>query len=575
MEDKSNIYKRAWWKEAIAYQIYVRSFKDSNNDGIGDIKGIIEKIPYLKRLGVDAIYLNPINKSPNDDNGYDVSDYYSIMDEFGTMEDFDSLLSTLHKNNMRLIMDLVINHTSDEHPWFIEAKKSKSNKCHDFYMWRDGKNGAPPNNWTSFFGGSAWEYNVSTDEYYLHIFSKKQPDLNWENKRVKEAVFDIINFWKNKGVDGFRFDAINHLAKDPIFKNAEVLKDGSLDMLPRIQNLPPVHDYIKEIRTNVLKGDSIAVIGEAGGISYEKAKDYTNIPEDKLHMLFHFDMHSIGRGEKPWLRIPPNISEIKEKFSGWSKRGNEEGWNPVFYSNHDTTRTLSRLGDTKKFRSESAKLLGLLQMTMRGTPFIYYGDEIGMSNPTDFKLEDYRDVAVKNEYELQVIKGNVKKEDFLLGLSYTNRDNSRTPMQWDKSSNCGFSNATPWIRPATDYLTVTVESQENDPDSILSFYKTLIEIRKNHPVLIYGSFKEYFKDNNQVYVYERFDGSDFGISDETRYIIFLNMKDSSIKLELGEYPEIDLIDDELLISNYADRKIYGSVLELRPYEAFLVALNKG
>ncbi len=573
MTEIKNKYNRTWWKEAVAYQIYVRSFMDSDGDGIGDIRGIINKIPYLKNLGIDAVYLNPINKSPNDDNGYDVSDYFDIMDEFGTMTDFDELLNTLHKNNMKLIMDLVINHTSDEHPWFMEAGKSRKNKYHDYYIWKDAKNGTPPNNWTSFFGGSAWEYNAPTDEYYLHIFSRKQPDLNWENNEVKKAVYEIISFWKNKGVDGFRFDAINHLAKDPEYRDADVLKDGALDMLPRIQNLPPVHDYIKEIRMNILDGDSIVVIGEAGGISYEKAKVYTNIPEDKLHMLFHFDMHSIGRGEKPWLRVPPNISEIKEKFSGWSERDPIEGWNPVFYSNHDTTRTLSRLGDTQKYRSESAKLLALLQMTMRGTPFIYYGDEIGMTNPVDFKIEDYRDVAVKNEYELQVVKGNVREEDFLLGLSHTNRDNSRTPMQWNKNENSGFTHGTPWIRPASDYLTVNAESEESDPSSIFSFYKELIQIRKKHPVLIYGKFREYFKDDNRVYVYERFDANDFGISDKTGYLIILNMSNTFIDLDQEKAPGLSFQDSELLIGNYEDTVSVGSVLKLRPYEALLFPLD--
>lgn len=564
--------RREWWKEASVYQIYVRSFKDSNGDGIGDINGIIEKIPYLEFLGVDAVYLNPVNKSPNDDNGYDVSDYYDIMEEFGTLEDFKTLIGELHRRGIRLIMDLVINHTSDEHPWFQEARRSRTNPYHDFYIWHSGNGGQPPNNWTSFFGGSAWEYNVGTDEYYLHIFSKKQPDLNWENARLREAVYNIIHYWKNLRVDGFRFDAINHLAKDPALMDAGRLSDGSLDMLPRIQNLPPVHDHIRSIRENALNDPSVVVIGEAGGIGFETAKAYTSLLDRKLDMLFHFDMHSVGRGEKPWLRTDVNFPEIKRKFSGWAGRDPEEGWNPVFYSNHDTTRTLSRLGSAD-FPKASAKLLALLQMTMRGTPFIYYGDEIGMTNPGDFTLEDYRDVAVKNEYELMVTGGLVSHEDFIRGLAFTNRDNSRTPMQWENSLYSGFSEVPPWIRLNSDKATTNVAAQIKDDRSVLNFYRQAIACRKANPVLIYGNFREYHKDLATIYVYERCNAQAYGIEDPARYLVILNYSPAPANLPLSPELEGFLRDGTLLLSNYETLPPVSSTIHLSPYEACLIKLE--
>ncbi len=556
--------ERKWWKEGVAYQIYVRSFKDSNNDGIGDLRGIIEKLDYIKSLGVDMIYLNPINKSPNDDNGYDISDFENIMTEFGSLADFDELLSGIHSRNMRLIMDMVINHSSDEHPWFIEAKKSKDNKYRDYYLWSKGRGENPPNNWGSFFGGSAWELDKNTGEYYLHIFSKKQPDFNWSNKSLREDMKKMIKYWIEKGVDGFRMDAINHLAKDMNFPDGE-MREGALygDFIPYVQNLPEVHDYLKELRKDVFTADQV-VIGETGGINYENAHVYTGLDNKELDFTFHFDMHSVGKGEKPWERVEIDlIKDIKEKMTGWATREENEGWCPIFYSNHDTTRTVSRLGDDKKYHGLSAKMLATLQLTHKGTPFIYYGDEIGMTNAADFQLEDYRDISVSNGYREYVLSGLVSHENYVKGLNLTSRDNSRTPMQWNDRKNAGFSEVNPWIKVNSNYNIINVEKEEKDQNSILNYYKKLTLLRKEELTLVYGSFKEIDEDNKSVYSYERSLGgkkilvvcnffgrdSEINLSDE--------VVESGYKLKLDNYG----------LYNNGSIKLQEKLVKLRPYEA--------
>ncbi|MEA1975998.1 MAG: alpha-glucosidase, partial [Bacillota bacterium] len=472
---------KKWWKEAIAYQIYVRSFNDSNGDGIGDIQGIIEKLDYIKDLGVNVIYLNPINKSPNHDNGYDISDFKDIMEEFGTFNDFKYLLKEIHKRDMKLIMDLVINHSSHEHRWFKESKKNKSNKYRDYYIWQTPKNNKPPNNWGSFFGGSAWELDKTTDEYYLHLFSKEQPDFNWKNKNLREDIFEIIKFWIDNNVDGFRIDAINHLAKDCNFPDGEI-KDGEKygDFIKYVQNLSEVHNYIKELRQKINNNikKEIVLIGETGGISYHNQKIYTAPNRKELDMTFHFDYHSVGIGEKPWEKVEIDlIKDIKDNMSGYQNIKSKDGWCPLFYSNHDTTRTVSRLGNDSKYNYESATMLATLQMTQKGTPFIYYGDEIGMTNPIDFQLYDYRDISVQTNYNEKVINGNIPKNQFLKGLHLTSRDNSRTPMQWNDKTNAGFSNNMPWIKVNSNYKEINVKEQIDNNKSVLNFYKKLIKLR--------------------------------------------------------------------------------------------------
>ncbi|WP_027309025.1 alpha-glucosidase [Caloramator sp. ALD01] len=558
--------KRAWWKEGVAYQIYVRSFKDTNGDGIGDLRGIIEKLDYLKHLGVDMIYLNPINKSPNDDNGYDISDYYDIMDEFGTMEDFKLLIQEMHKRDMKLIMDLVINHTSDEHPWFVESRKSKDNPYRDYYIWHPGKNGNPPNNWGSFFGGSAWEYDEQSGEYYLHLFSKKMPDLNWRCEYVRNEIIKMIQFWIDLGVDGFRFDAINHLEKDFNFPDAEI-KEGQVygDFIKYVQNLPKVHDYIKEIRRRVFNTGYHVLIGETGGISYHNAYLYTGVDREELDMTFHFDMHSVGKGERDWERRKIDlVKEIKEKMSGWQMRDEKEGWCPIFYSNHDSTRTVSRLGDDKKYHKESAKMLATLQLTQKGTPFIYYGDEIGMTNAWDFELEDYRDVAVFNKYRDFVESGLVSHENYIKGLHLTSRDNARTPMQWDDSKNAGFSETTPWIRVNSNYKDINVKAQIKDEDSILNYYRRLIELRKNNLTLVYGDFIEINREHEEIYSYIR-------KGEDDAFLVVVNFFGGTPEFKLPE--DVEIKEAKLILSNYNFLGENIDNITLRPYEARIYKIN--
>jgi oligo-1,6-glucosidase len=552
---------KKWWKEAVAYQAYVRSFKDSDGDGIGDLKGIIEKLDYLKDLGVDILYLNPINKSPNDDNGYDISDFRDIMNEFGTLEDFDELVKELHHREMKLVMDLVINHSSDEHPWFERSRQDKNNPYRDYYIWHQGKEGNPPNNWGSFFGGSAWEYDEMSKEYYLHIFSKKQPDLNWKNEKLREEIKSMIKYWMEKGVDGFRMDAINHLEKDPSFPDG-IKEDGHVygNFIKYVQNLPEVHEYLKELRRDVFNTGYHVVIGETGGIGYHNAHVYTGIDKGELDFTFHFDMHSVGRGKTDWERQPINlIKDIKEKMSGWQVRPEGEGWCPLFYSNHDTTRTVSRLGDEKNYLKESAKMLATLQLTQKGTPFIYYGDEIGMTNAWDFKLEDYRDVAVFNKHKDLVEGGLVSEENYLKALHYTSRDNSRTPMQWNNSKNAGFTAGESWIKVNQNYNEINVEEQVIDPDSILNYYKELIALRKDSPILVYGSFEEINRDHEEIYAYLR-------LLEGNTVLIIVNFFGNEPVFEVPKH--IDFRKAELLLSNYeVEDYDDNKSVKLRPYEA--------
>lgn len=552
---------KKWWKDGIAYQAYVRSFKDSDGDGVGDLKGIIEKLDYLKELGVNILYLNPINKSPNDDNGYDISDFRDIMDEFGTLEDFENLVEGLHKRDMKLIMDLVINHSSDEHPWFQESKKSKDNPYRDYYIWHSGKNGGVPNNWGSFFGGSAWEYDETTKEYYLHLFSKKQPDFNWKNEKLRAAIKEMIKYWINKGVDGFRMDAINHLGKDENFPDA-IVKDGQVygDFLEYVQNLPVVHDYLKELRRDVFNSGYHAVIGETGGIGYHNAYIYTGLDKGELDFTFHFDMHSLGKGNRDWERQPINlIRDIKDKMSGWQLRKEEEGWCPLFYSNHDTTRTVSRLGDDNIYWKESAKMLATLQFTQKGTPFIYNGDEIGMTNAWNYQLEDYRDISVFNKHTDLVKSGLVSEENYLKGLHYMSRDNSRTPMQWEDSENAGFTTGEPWIKVNSNYKNINVKNQIEDSNSILHYYRNLISLRKHNEVFIYGDFEELNKEHSEIYSYIR-------TLNGERILVIVNFFNNQPIFNLPEH--IKYKAAELLLSNYTvNNEESIENINLRPYEA--------
>jgi len=550
---------RNWWKEAVIYQIYVRSFNDSNGDGIGDLQGIIDQLDYLKWLGVDAIYLNPIYKSPNYDNGYDISDFRAIMEEYGSFDTFERLLSEVHKREMKLIMDLVVNHTSHEHPWFIESRKSENNPYRDYYIWKKTDHGGPPSNWGSFFGGSAWEYEKKTDAYYLHIFAKEQPDLNWKNAEVREAIYEMIQYWIGHNVDGFRIDAINHLAKDFDFPDGKVQPGNKYgDFIKYVQNLPKVYDYIKELRVRVFDAceKDVVLIGETGGISYDNAYLYTALKREALDMTFHFDYHSVGIGEKPWQKVEIDlVKDIKEKMSGWQNMSAEDGWFPVFYSNHDTTRTVSRLGNDTKYHHASATMLALVQLTQRGTPFIYYGDEIGMTNPKDFSLEDYRDISVATNYQEKVIEGSLSEKKFLKGLHLTARDNSRTPMQWSNEKNAGFSETAPWIRVNSNYKIINVNQQKKDNQSILNFYKKLIQLRKENETFIYGAYEDVDYKNKKLYCYYRED-------EEKTFLICTNFSRKKVSLS----KKVQKLNKTLVLSNYNEVEVLMQPYEGRIYQ---------
>lgn len=549
--------KETWWKEGVVYQIYPRSFNDSNNDGIGDIPGIIEKVDYIKSLGVDIIWLCPVYKSPNDDNGYDISDYRNIMDEFGTLADWELLLKTLHENNIRLIMDLVVNHSSDEHYWFTEASKSKDNKYRDYYIWREGKDGNPPNNWGSVFSGPAWEYNEATGDYYLHIFSKKQPDLNWENQNLRNEVFDLMKFWLDKGIDGFRMDVINFIAKAPGLPDDEETSYGKYgNAIKFLVTQPKLHDYLQEMNREVLSKYDIMTVGECGHITPDDGYLLTGEDRNELNMIFQFDHMFIDMdlkgsryNHKGW-----SLSEFKHIFYNWHKGLFGRAWGSVFLGNHDFARSISRFGNDKEFHNKSGKLLAAFLLSMPGTAFIYQGDEIGMTNCRFNSISEHRDIEVLNYMKEALAEG--KNEQELLEATYSrNRDNARTPMQWDSSVNGGFTNGDPWLKVNPNFKSINVLDSENDPDSILNFYRKMISIRKNNKTLIYGDMEMPEIDREDICIIERF-------SDTDRYVIILNFIDTEINTDFVKYLSEEA---ELLISNYPE----SEENKLRPYEAMV------
>lgn len=545
--------KHTWWKEAVAYQVYPRSFMDSNGDGIGDLQGMISKLDYLKELGIDVIWICPMYKSPNDDNGYDISDYQDIMDEFGTMEDFDQLLKETHKRGMKLIIDLVINHTSDEHAWFLESRESKDSPKRDWYIWRDGKDGAEPNNWESIFGGSAWEYDEITDQYFLHIFSRKQPDLNWENKEVRTALYDMINWWLDKGIDGFRVDAISHIKKEDGLNdmpNPEGLQYVS--SFDKHMNVDGIQAYLEELKQETFSKYDIMTVGEANGVSIEEAYLWVGEEKGKFNMVFQFEHLDLWDSEKKAL----DLDKLKKTFTRWQKGLEGHGWNALFIENHDKARIVSTWGNDKEYWRESATALASMYFLMQGTPFIYQGQEIGMTNVQFPSIEDYDDVAIKNLYNIRR-EADVSHEEIMDFIWATSRDNSRTPMQWSAEQNAGFTTGRPWLGMNPNYSTINVEQQLADPDSILHFYKKMIKMKKEHDIFTYGTYDLILENNSQIYAYTR-------TLDEQQAIVISNLSEEHADFAYDGFP---LDSNKLLLSNHeVDQHGPVTAFTLKPYE---------
>ncbi|MEM7105127.1 MAG: alpha-glucosidase [Bacteroidota bacterium] len=551
---------KTWWKEGIMYQIYPRSFNDSNEDGIGDLNGIAEKLDYIKDLGVDIIWLSPVYKSPNDDNGYDISDYYDIMDEFGKMADFDKLLEGVHKRGMKLVMDLVVNHSSDEHEWFQTSRSSKDNPFRDYYYWKPpGPDGGPPNNWQSFFGGSAWELDETTGEYYLHLFTKKQPDLNWENPKVREEVYQLMRFWLDKGVDGFRMDVIPLISKHLDFP--DVSNDDFLYVIEKVYaNGPRVHEFLREMNEKVISQYDMMTVGEGPGITSKLARNYVGDDRKELHMIFHLDHMFLGMQENgKFYPREVKLSEFKSIFTEWNFDIGEDCWINIYLDNHDFPRMVSRWGDDEEFHNESGKLLAMLILTLRGTPCIYQGSEIGMTNVAFDSIEDYRDVETLNNYRIEKAAGK-DMETFMKGVHQNGRDNVRTPIQWDDSENGGFTTGKPWIKVNPNYKTINAKQALADSNSIYYFYQEMIKYRKANPTLVYGDYMIMDKDDEYLFTYRRRD-------DEHTYWIILNMSSNHQLFELPVYEELSLE-----ICNYKD--VNPNSRKLQPWEARLYKIKK-
>ncbi len=551
------IHMSQWWKKSVVYQIYPRSFMDSNGDGIGDLQGIISRVDYLKTLGIDVVWLSPVYESPNDDNGYDISHYRKIMDEFGTMEDWDQLLKELHKRGIKLVMDLVVNHTSDEHAWFAESRKSKENPYRDYYIWRPGKNGKEPNNWESSFSGSAWQYDAATGEYYLHLFSKKQPDLNWENENVRNEIYDMMKWWLDKGIDGFRMDVINFISKDPEMPDAEV-KQGQKYGTGKnyFRNGPKIHDYLQEMNREVLSKYDIMTVGEMPGVKPDIAKLYTGKHRSELNMVFQFEHMGVDSGPNgKWDVLPPDVLELKKIMAKWQYELEEDGWNSLYFANHDQPRSVSRFGDDQVYRVESAKMLATVLHMMKGTPYIYQGEELGMTNVAFSSLEEYRDIETLNMYKEKRDEG-IDHEELMKRIHHNSRDNARTPMQWNSSSHAGFTTGTPWIKVNPNYDEINAENQVDDPDSIFNYYRKLIKLRKSYDVIINGRFNLLAEDDEQVFAYTR-------TLDEEQLLVVCNFSGDTPVFNVPE----GFNEAKLLLGNYDDSGELEETITLRPYEA--------
>ncbi len=540
---------RKWWHSSVVYQIYPRSFNDSNGDGIGDINGIIEKLNYLKELGIDVIWLSPVYKSPNDDNGYDISDYCDIMDEFGTMEEMDRLLKEAKDRNIKIVMDLVVNHTSDEHKWFVEAKKSKDNEYRDYYIWRDPVDGKEPNDLGSTFSGSAWQYDEKSGQYYLHLFSKKQPDLNWENEEVRNEVYKMMNFWVAKGIGGFRMDVIDLIGKVP---------DDSIT-----GNGPKLHEYLQEMNKAALEGNDLLTVGETWGATPEVAKLYSNPERNELSMVFQFEHIGLDQieGKEKWDVKPLDLLDLKKVLSKWQTELDGEGWNSLFWNNHDLPRIVSRWGNDKEYRVESAKMLATLLHGMKGTPYIYQGEELGMTNIRLENIDEYNDIETLNMYKDRISKGYAH-DDIMNSIYIKGRDNARTPMQWNDSENAGFTTGKPWLAVNENYKEINAKKALEDKNSIFYHYKKLIDIRKNNDTIIYGGYKLLYPEDKNIFSYIRELNGD-------KILVVCNFYQDEVNFKLND----DFNFAEVLLTNYNDSSTLLENLTLRPYEAIMYRLK--
>ena len=552
---------KTWWKEAVIYQIYPRSFMDSNGDGIGDLKGITSRLDYLKYLGIDVIWLSPVYKSPNDDNGYDISDYQDIMDEFGTMEDFDEMLAAAHERGIRIVMDLVVNHTSDEHRWFVESRKSTDNEYRDYYIWREGKDAqTPPNNWGSCFSGSAWQYDEETSMYYLHLFSKKQPDLNWDNPRVRKEVFDMMTWWCDKGIDGFRMDVISMISKTKEMPDGEVT-DLYGDFSPYCIHGPNVHKYLQEMNEKVLSKYDIMTVGETAGVTIEQAKQYAGEDTHELNMVFQFEhVERNGSGKYgKWTNEQLPLTVLKKTMSRWQTELYGKAWNSLFWDNHDQPRAVSNFGDDRpQYREASAKMLATCLHMQEGTPYIYQGEELGMTNYPFQSPEEFRDIESINAYKEWCSDGVVSHEDFWPCIIFKSRDNARTPVQWDDSWQAGFTAGTPWIAVNPNYKEINAKAETADPNSVFHYYKKLIELRKKNPIMVYGKYDLMLEDSAELFVYTR-------TLDEEKLLVVCSFCDHETSFTVPD----EFVGAPCLISNMENA--YGKAeMTLKPYEAFVL-----
>jgi len=554
-----------WWQKAVVYQVYPRSFQDANGDGIGDLKGIEQRLDYIQKLGADVIWLNPIYASPDKDNGYDISDYEDINQKFGTMADFDDLLEKAHDKGLKILMDLVVNHTSDQHQWFIESRSSKDNDKRDFYIWRDPVDGHEPNNWGSFFSGPAWKFDEATGQYYLHLFVEGQPDLNWANPEVRQAVFDMMNFWVDKGIDGFRMDVISLISKPDGLPDGEVPNNGEYGNSDKaVANGPHVHDYLQEMRQKVLNRADMMTVGEASGVDITNAARYANTDGSELNMVFQFEHMGLDNNPNPalskWYDKKVSLVDLKENLSKWQNELAGKAWNSLYWDNHDQPRAVSRYGDDRpEYRVVSAKMVATLLHFLQGTPYVYQGEEIGMTNAYNLKREDFDDVEIKQAFKYLVEKTKLVDENTMLNYVHAKgRDNARTPMQWDDSENAGFTTGTPWLKLNNNYDSINVQEALADKNSIFYYYQKLIRLRHDMPIITTGIYELLDAQDAEVYAYRR-------VGEKDQLLVINNFTDQKLTREY-HVPS----DAKLIISNYSDDQ--GETL--RPYEAKVYLFKK-